>query len=691
MGLVRAVERQGLRCGFFKPIAQSGAASGKPDRSVAYIRAATAIKVPDAIERAAAAAALGRGDDQVLMEQVVERAQKAAEGADIVIVEGMVPGEDNLYSARVNQGIGKALDADVVLVASADLKAMNASADAIDLAARTYPGRVVGVVLNKLRLTAAPRGVVTPGGEASLLSAPEVAPLIAVLAGRKLPVVAALAYREDLAQPRYQDVVQALKARILSAGDQGRRVERTTLIARTVTHALEALRGGTLVVTPGDRDDILMACALAHENGTRLPGIILTGALLPDPRVMALCRPALDHGLSVALTDTDSFVTATNIMAMDTEIPVDDVQRLGAAMDAVANQIDPVWVRGLAALTREIRLSPPAFRFGLIERARALARTIVLPEGDEPRTIQAAAICAERGIARCLLLGDPARIQAVAIAQGVTLPANVVIVDAASSVERMIAPLVELRKAKGLTVDQAREQLQDTVVLGTMMLKLGEVDGLVSGAVHTTANTIRPALQLIKLQPGMKLASSVFFMCLPDQVLVFGDCAVNPAPTAEELADIAIQSADSAAAFGIPPRVAMLSYSTGVSGAGPDVELVAQATKIAKERRPDLAIDGPLQYDAAVMVDVAKSKAPNSPVAGKATVLIFPDLNAGNTGYKAVQRSTGCISIGPMMQGMAKPVNDLSRGCLVEDIVFTIALTAIQSGQSSLSSAMARA
>jgi phosphate acetyltransferase len=231
-----------------------------------------------------------------------------------------------------------------------------------------------------------------------------------------------------------------------------------------------------------------------------------------------------------------------------------------------------------------------------------------------------------------------------------------------------------------MTADQAREYLQDTVVIGTMLLKLGEVDGLVSGAVHTTANTIRPALQLIKLQPGMKLASSVFFMCLPEQVLVFGDCAVNPAPTAEELADIAIQSADSAAAFGIPPRVAMLSYSTGVSGAGPDVEKVAQATKIAKERRPDLAIDGPLQYDAAIQPEVAKSKAPNSAVAGKATVFVFPDLNAGNTGYKAVQRSTGCISIGPMMQGMAKPVNDLSRGCLIEDIVFTIALTAIQSG-----------
>ena len=241
--------------------------------------------------------------------------------------------------------------------------------------------------------------------------------------------------------------------------------------------------------------------------------------------------------------------------------------------------------------------------------------------------------------------------------------------------------LVELRKNKGMTETVAREQLEDNVVLGTLMLEQDEVDGLVSGAVHTTANTIRPPLQLIKTAPGSSLVSSVFFMLLPEQVYVYGDCAINPDPTAEQLAEIAIQSADSAAAFGIEPRVAMLSYSTGTSGAGSDVEKVREATRLAQEKRPDLMIDGPLQYDAAVMADVAKSKAPNSPVAGRATVFIFPDLNTGNTTYKAVQRSADLISIGPMLQGMRKPVNDLSRGALVDDIVYTIALTAIQSAQ----------
>jgi phosphate acetyltransferase len=280
-----------------------------------------------------------------------------------------------------------------------------------------------------------------------------------------------------------------------------------------------------------------------------------------------------------------------------------------------------------------------------------------------------------------VLLGSPEAIRRIAEQQGVRLSSGVEIIDPAAARDRYVQPMVDLRKHKGLQHVMAREQLLDNVVLGTMMLALDEVDGLVSGAVHTTANTIRPALQLIKTAPGANLVSSVFFMLLPDQVLVYGDCAINPAPDADQLADIAIQSANSAMAFGIEPRVAMISYSTGSSGSGSDVEKVREATRIAKERRPDLVIDGPLQYDAAIMESVAKSKAPDSPVAGKATVFIFPDLNTGNTTYKAVQRSADLVSIGPMLQGMRKPVNDLSRGALVDDIVYTVALTAIQANQ----------
>jgi len=310
-----------------------------------------------------------------------------------------------------------------------------------------------------------------------------------------------------------------------------------------------------------------------------------------------------------------------------------------------------------------------------------LRETFGLPEGAEPRTVQAAAICHEKGLARCVLLAKREEVEAVAKEKGIALPASLEIIDPATLVEQYVEPMCELRKSKGLTPEDARKQLQDTVVLGTMMMAQNDVDGLVSGAVHTTANTIRPALQLIKTAPGASIVSSVFFMLLPEQVVVYGDCAVNPNPTAEQLAEIAVQSAESAKAFGIDPRVAMISYSTIDSGSGPDVDLVIEATKLVKEKAPALAVDGPLQYDAAVVESVAKSKAPNSPVAGKANVFVFPNLTTGNCTYKAVQRNANVLSVGPMLQGLRKPVNDLSRGALVEDIVYTIALTAIQATQ----------
>ncbi|OYQ79360.1 phosphate acetyltransferase [Ignatzschineria sp. F8392] len=325
------------------------------------------------------------------------------------------------------------------------------------------------------------------------------------------------------------------------------------------------------------------------------------------------------------------------------------------------------------------RMPPSAFRYKLIQSAQKADRRIVLPEGDEPRTLRAAAICAERGIARCVLLGDVAAIDEVAKAHNIHLPEHgIEIIDPKTLVERYVPGFVERRQHKGATEESAREALKDSVVVGTMMLAEGDVDGLVSGAVHTTADTIRPAFQLIGTDKNSKLVSSIFFMLMKDQVHVYGDCAVNPNPTPEQLADIAIQSAESAKIFGIEPRVAMLSYSTGTSGAGEEVEKVAKATEIAREKAPDLLIDGPLQFDAASVLSVGQQKAPNSPVAGRATVFIFPDLNTGNITYKAVQRSANVVCIGPMLQGLAKPVNDLSRGALVDDIVYTIAITALQ-------------
>jgi phosphate acetyltransferase len=397
--------------------------------------------------------------------------------------------------------------------------------------------------------------------------------------------------------------------------------------------------------------------------------------------VWNLCKPGFETGMPVLNVESNSWETATHLGRMDPEVPEDDLERVQLGMDHVALYIDADWIASRSAIPVETRMSPAAFCYRVTERARAAEKRIILPEGDEPRTIRAAALCAQRNIARCVLLGKPEEIHRVAEGLEVELPKNLEILDPALFRANYVKPLVEMRKHKGLTPEDAAELLGDNVWLGTVMLALDEVDGLVSGAVHSTANTIRPALQIIKTKAGAKVVSSIFFMCLPDQVLVYGDCAVNPDPDAETLADIAIQSADSAERFGIPARVAMISYSTGESGSGADVDKVREATRLAKGKRPDLLLDGPLQYDAASMADVAATKAPDSPVAGRATVFVFPDLNTGNTTYKAVQRSANVISVGPMLQGLRRPVNDLSRGALVEDIVYTIAITAIQAGQ----------
>ena len=347
----------------------------------------------------------------------------------------------------------------------------------------------------------------------------------------------------------------------------------------------------------------------------------------------------------------------------------------------IAKCIDTDWVDNLLTSKEEFRLTPPMLRNELVKKAKSVNKRIVLPEGSELRTIKAANICAARGIAHCILLGNPQEIEEVIQQQNIVLHENITIIDPVTIAEKYIAPMVELRKSKGLTAQEAAEQLKDNVVLGTMMIKLDEADGLVSGAIHTTANTIRPALQLIKTKPGTKLVSAGYFLCLPEQVLLFADCAFNIKPSVEELADIAIQSAETAIKFNISPRIAMISYSTGNSGTGEDVDKVVAVVKLVKEKRPDLLIDGPLQYDAALIPEVAKTKLPNSLVAGRATVLVFSDLSVGNAVAKAVQRSADIIAVGPLSQGLNKPVNDLSRGCSVEDIVYTIALTAVQASE----------
>jgi phosphate acetyltransferase len=689
--MVRALDRQGLRVAFVKPIANRETA-----QSSDLVALGAHLSPPPSIPSHVAEELLAAGDDQTLMEHVVELAGKAGVGADVVIVEGMNPEAGMVHATRVNALMLKALDAELVLVAAPRSQEPGDTASAVAIAARGYgavpEGRHVYVILNRTCI-----GAGGLGGEAEAIAKAQsgcsdcqgVASFgdnerahRAALAAEHLRPLAIVPCSVDLAAPRVLDVALAIKARMLRVGEaRTRRVKDVGLCAATVPNALRAMRPGALIITPGDRNDVLLAAALAVQGGTPLAGVLLTGGLEPDPRIMSLCRKAFDGGLPLLAVNESSYQAATAVARMNQEIPADDPDRIERTMNVVADRIDINWVKGFSTQAREPRMSPPAFRHRLVEAAHADLQRIVLPEGIEPRTVAAAAIVEGRGIAHCVLLGHPDEVHDIASRQGVTLPESIEIIDPLEVAARYVAPLVERRKAKGMNVERAEIELQDPIMVGTMMLALDEVDGLVSGAIHSTAHTIRPALQIIKTVPGCNLVSSVFFMCLPDQVLVFGDCAVVPNPSAEELADIAIQSADSAIAFGIPARVAMLSYSTGASGTGEDVEKVKSATAIAQQRRPDLAIDGPLQYDAAMMPDVARLKAPKSAVAGKATVLIFPDLNTGNVTYKAVQRSANVLSIGPMLQGLAKPVNDLSRGCLIEDIVFTVNLTAIQAQQ----------
>ena len=672
LGLVGALERSGLKVGFFKPIAQPHAGDLGPERSSELIARTHGLHSPKPLPLSHVERMLGDGQLDELLEEIISLYQQAAAGKDVVIVEGMVPTHHASYAARVNFHLAKSLDADVILVSAPEDESLTELSDRVEIQAQLFGGpkdpKVLGVILNKVRSE--------DGIDAFAERLEDLSPL---LKSGDFRLLGCIPWQDELNAPRTKDVAELLGARILNAGDyEQRRMMKIVLCARAVANSVQLLKPGTLVVTPGDRDDIILSACLAAMNGVPLAGLLLCSDFAPDPRIMELCQGALASGLPVMTVSTGSYDTATHLNRLNKEIPLDDRERSEKVSDFVAGHIDHDWLRTRCGTPRELRMSPPAFRYQLVQRAKAAAKRIVLPEGSEPRTVQAAAICQARGIARCVLLAKPEDVQAVARAQGIELPDGLEILDPDLIRGRYVEPMVELRKGKGLNAPMAEAQLEDTVVLGTMMLALDEVDGLVSGAIHTTANTIRPALQLIKTAPGYNLVSSVFFMLLPDQVLVYGDCAVNPDPNAEQLAEIALQSAASAQAFGIAPRVAMLSYSTGDSGSGEEVEKVRAATRLAREKRPELPLDGPLQYDAAAIESVGRQKAPNSPVAGRATVFVFPDLNTGNTTYKAVQRSADCISVGPMLQGLRKPVNDLSRGALVDDIVYTIALTAIQ-------------
>jgi len=482
--------------------------------------------------------------------------------------------------------------------------------------------------------------------------------------------------------PAVGDLAGAVDGDIVSGDPEllNREAMGVLVAGMTAEHVLERLTDGVAVITPGDRSDVVLAVVSAHaaEGFPSLSCIILNGGLELHPAIAALVS-GLNQRLPIIATTLGTFETASKVAATRGRVTASSQRKIDTAIELMETHVDTADLLAQLAIPIPTVVTPQMFTHQLLERARADRKRIVLPEGEDDRILKAAGRLLQRNVAELTILGDEQRIRARSAELGVDLSdAKVLNPQTSELCDQFAEQYAELRRHKGVTVEQARETIHDVSYFGTMLVHNDMVDGMVSGATHTTAHTVRPAFEIIKTLPGITTVSSIFLMCLADRVLAYGDCAIVPDPTSEELADIAISSARTAAQFSIEPRVAMLSYSTGTSGTGADVDKVRAATDLVRQREPDLLVDGPIQYDAAVAPTTAASKMPDSKVAGRATVLIFPDLNTGNNTYKAVQRSAGAIAIGPVLQGLRKPVNDLSRGALIEDIVNTVAITAIQ-------------
>lgn len=495
-------------------------------------------------------------------------------------------------------------------------------------------------------------------------------------------VVATIPEDTFLVAPTVKSVMMAVGGTLLRGDEEllSREALGVMVAAMSLDNVVSRLREGFVVLVPGDRTDAILGVLMAHqsENFPSLAALILYGGFELSKPVQQLIA-GLEHNIPIITTGYDTYDSVLHVVSTRGRLAADSQRKYDTALQLFHDNVDVDVLLERMNVAQSSVVTPLMFEYTLIERARSDKKHIVLPEGSDDRIIRATATLLARGVVDITMLGDEAAIRLRASELGLDIShASVVSPHDEALIERFAEEYAILRAHKGVTIDDARDIVSDVSFFGTMMVHLGLADGMVSGAAHTTAHTITPSFQIIKTKPGVSVVSSVFLMCLEDRVLVYGDCAVVPDPTATQLADIAASSADTAARFGIEPKVAMLSYSTGESGSGADVDKVRQATALVRERRPDLLVEGPIQYDAASEPSVAATKMPGSLVAGAATVFIFPDLNTGNNTYKAVQRSAGAVAIGPVLQGLAKPVNDLSRGATVRDIINTVAITAIQ-------------
>jgi phosphate acetyltransferase len=677
LGVMEMLARKICTVGFFRPIINATPGSEKRDNDIHLI--ASHFKLDFPYEKmygytlADANNLISGGREAELIEGIIKKYDELKKTCDFVLCEGTdFASSSAAFEADINAEISKNLGSPVLLVANAYQKAIEDTIRSTDLALESLADKgcqTLATIVN--RADPQDEEVIT-----RLLKErqPHESQLVYVIPNEKL-----------LGNPTVGEIAAILGAETLWGTEQlNRHVDSFIVAAMQLRDFLPRVTKDALIITPGDRDDVIIGClaAVSSSGMDTIAGILLTGDLKPEEPVWNVIH-GLPQTVPILSVKEDTFPTAARVDKIHAVISPDDDRKIIQALAVFEKNIDVEQLGEKITTTHTSVVTPKMFEYGLIQKARATKQHIVLPEGEEERVLKATEVLLRREVADITLLGNKQRIQESIAQLGLHLDGVNIIDPTESDVFQGYAETYfELRKHKGITPENARDVMSDVNFFGTMMIYKGDADGMVSGAIHSTAATVRAPFEIVKTKPGFSIVSSVFLMCLSDRVLVYGDCAVNPNPNASQLAEIALSSAQTAKTFGIDPVVAMLSYSTGESGKGEDVDRVREATNIAQERAkaifPGLKIEGPIQYDAAIDPSVAETKMPRSEVAGKATVFIFPDLNTGNNTYKAVQRSAGAVAIGPVLQGLKCPVNDLSRGCTVPDIVNTVAITAIQ-------------
>ncbi len=673
LGLVNMLLGKTKKIGYFKPIININPSEGKDGHIqtiIEYFNLGEKYGDSYAFTRSDVLRQMENGGQGEMLNLIIRKFKKLEEEYDFTVVEGSdFLGEGTAFEFELNLSIVKNLSTPVIIVSTGENKTTAEIISAVLNAFRNFHSKevqVLAVVVNKVRAE----------------QVNDVHELLTTQLPKEI-ILAVIPLNKTLLSPSMKEIYENLRGDLLFGEENlSNQVDNVVIGAMNVPHFLNHIKENVLIITPGDRGDMIVAALQANISISypKVSGIVLTAGFMPEEPIMRLLQ-GLQSIIPIILVPSGTFETSAKIGAIKSRITPDNIKKIQLAINIFERDVDVQALDRKMVTFKSEGITPHMFQYQLTKWAKKKIKHIVLPEGNDERILKATARLINEGIVILTLLGDPAEIAASVKRLGLDFDINRIrIIDPTHSdyYQDYVNTLYELRKNKNVNLEMARDMMTDVSYFGTMMVYKGMADGMVSGAVHTTQHTIRPALQFIKTKPGVSVVSSVFFMCLPDRVAVFGDCAVNPNPTSEQLAEIAISSAESSSRFGIEPRIAMLSYSSGTSGEGEDVDKVRKATEMVKEKRPDLKVEGPIQYDAAVDPAVGKQKLPNSEVAGQASVLIFPDLNTGNNTYKAVQRETGALAIGPMLQGLNKPVNDLSRGCTVDDIFNTVIITAIQ-------------